>query len=41
MSNLFELSDQFKELSERDDLDPTLLKDTLDAIDTTWNEKSK
>lgn len=39
MSNLFELSDQFKELSERDDLDPTLLKDTLDAIDTTWNEK--
>lgn len=32
MSNLFELNDQFRELSQRDDLDPTVLTDTLDAI---------
>ena len=32
MSNLFQLNDQFKELSQRDDLDPTVLTDTLDAI---------
>ena len=30
--NLFELNDNYKELASRDDLDPTLLKDTLDAI---------
>ena len=39
MSNLFELNDQFRELSQRDDLDPTVMKDTLDAIDDTWSEK--
>lgn len=32
MSNLFQLNDQFKELSQREDLDPTVLTDTLDAI---------
>lgn len=32
MSSLFELNDQFRELSQRDDLDPTVLTDTLDAI---------
>ena len=32
MSNLFQLNDQFRELSQRDDLDPTVLTDTLDAI---------
>lgn len=30
--NLFELNDNYKELASRDDLDPTILKDTLDAI---------
>lgn len=39
MSNLFQLNDQFRELSARDDLDPTILKDTLDAIDDTRKEK--
>lgn len=39
MSNLFELNDQFRELSQRDDLDPTVLADTLDAIDDTRSEK--
>lgn len=39
MSNLFELNDEFRELSQRDDLDPTVLKDTLDAIDDTRKEK--
>lgn len=39
MSNLFQLNDQFKELSQRDDLDPTVLADTLDAIDDTRKEK--
>lgn len=39
MSNLFQLNDDFRELSQRDDLDPTVLKDTLDAIDDTRKEK--
>lgn len=39
MSNLFELNDQFRELSQRDDLDPTILADTLDAIEDTWTDK--
>lgn len=30
--NLFELNDNYKKLANRDDLDPTILKDTLDAI---------
>lgn len=30
--NLFELNDNYKTLVNRDDLDPTILKDTLDAI---------
>ena len=39
MSNLFELNDQFRELSQRDDLDPTILSDTIDAIEDTWTDK--
>lgn len=39
MSNLFELNEQFEELSMRDDLDPTVLKDTLDAIDDDRKDK--
>ncbi|WP_242362299.1 siphovirus Gp157 family protein [Limosilactobacillus antri] len=30
--NLFELNDNYKQIADRDDLDPTVLKDTLDAI---------
>lgn len=30
--NLFELNDIYKQIADRDDLDPTVLKDTLDAI---------
>lgn len=30
--NLFELNDNYKILANRDDLDPTILKDTLDTI---------
>lgn len=49
--NLFELNDNYKELASRDDLDPTLLKDTLDAIQddrkskldnlATWTDQLK
>lgn len=39
MSNLFQLNDQFRKLSQRDDLDPTILADTLDAIKDTWTDK--
>ena len=38
MSNLFELNDQFRELSQRDDLDPTVMKDTLDAIEDSRDQ---
>lgn len=33
MANLFELNDRYKQLANRDDLDPQALVDTLDAID--------
>lgn len=33
MANLFQLNDQYKTLASRDDLDPQVLVDTLDAID--------
>lgn len=39
MSSLFELNDQFRELSQRDDLDPTVMKDTLDAIEDSRDQK--
>ena len=32
MANLFDLNDQYKTLASRDDLDPQVLVDTLDAI---------
>lgn len=32
MANLFQLNDQYKALSQRDDLDPQVLVNTLDAI---------
>lgn len=33
MANLFQLNDQYQALSQRNDLDPQVLIDTLDAID--------
>ena len=38
--NLFQLGQQYEELAQREDLDPTLLADTLDSIDDTWTEKA-
>lgn len=38
--NLFELNEQYQQLADRDDLDPTVLVDTLDSIDDAWNEKA-
>lgn len=37
--NLFELGQQYQKLADREDLDPTVLADTLDSIDDTWTEK--
>lgn len=37
--NLFELGQQYQALADRDDLDPTVLADTLDSIEDTWNGK--
>ncbi len=37
--NLFELNDQYRELANRNDLDPTVLKDTLDSINDTRKDK--
>ena len=38
--NLFELNEQYQQLADRDDLDPTVLADTLDSIEDTWNSKA-
>ena len=38
--NLFQLGQQYEELAQRGDLDPTLLADTLDSIDDTWSDKA-
>ncbi|BAG26798.1 siphovirus Gp157 family protein [Limosilactobacillus fermentum] len=37
---LYELSDKYKELSEREDLDPEVLHDTLDAINDAIEDKA-
>lgn len=37
---LYELSDKYKELSEREDLDPEVLHDTLDAINDVIEDKA-
>jgi DNA integrity scanning protein DisA with diadenylate cyclase activity len=37
--NLFELTDKYRELANRDDLDPEMIKDTLDSIEDTFNSK--
>ncbi|MFT9052072.1 siphovirus Gp157 family protein [Liquorilactobacillus nagelii] len=38
--NLFELTDKYTELANRDDLDPEMIKDTLDSIEDTFNSKA-
>lgn len=38
--NLFELGQQYQELADREDLDPTVLADTLDSIEDTWSDKA-
>ena len=38
--NLFQLGQQYQKLADREDLDPTLLADTLDSIDDTWSDKA-
>ena len=37
--NLFELNEQYQQLADRDDLDPTVLVDTLDSNNDAWNDK--
>ena len=37
---LYELADKYKELSEREDLDPEALHDTLDAINDALEDKA-
>lgn len=37
---LYELADKYKELSEREDLDPEVLQDTLDAINDALEDKA-
>lgn len=49
--NLFELNEKYRELEQRDDLEPEMIKDTLDSISdsrevkldniATWIEKNK
>lgn len=49
--NLFELNQAYRDLEERDDLDPEMLADTLDSINdtreikldniATWIDKNK
>ena len=38
--NLFELGQRYQALADREDLDPTVLADTLDSIDDTWSDKA-
>jgi hypothetical protein len=38
--NLFQLGQQYQALADREDLDPTVLADTLDSIEDTWNGKA-
>lgn len=37
---LYELADKYKELSEREDLDPEVLQDTLDSINDAIEDKA-
>ena len=37
--NLFEFNEQYQQSADRDDLDPTVLIDTLDSINDAWNDQ--
>ncbi|RMC36007.1 hypothetical protein F5ESL0236_07590 [Lactobacillus sp. ESL0236] len=37
--NLFEINDAIKQIADRDDIDPQTLKDTLDSLELTRDEK--
>ena len=37
--NLFQLSEKYQELADNNELDPTVIADTLDSIDDAWNDK--
>lgn len=37
--NLFQLSQQYQQLADNDELDPTVVADTLDSINDAWEDK--
>ena len=37
--NLFQLSEKYQELADNNELDPTVIADTLGSIDDAWNDK--
>lgn len=37
--NLFQLSQQYQQLADNDELDPTVIADTLDSINDAWEGK--
>ena len=37
--NLFELNEQYQQLADNDELDPTVIADTLDSINDAWEDK--
>ncbi|OTA43201.1 hypothetical protein BHL83_07510 [Limosilactobacillus reuteri] len=37
--NLFQLSQQYQQLADNDELDPTVIADTLDSINDAWEDK--
>ena len=37
--NLFQLSQQYQPLADNDELDPTVIADTLDSINDAWEDK--
>ncbi|OYS78981.1 hypothetical protein CBG04_07815 [Limosilactobacillus reuteri] len=37
--NLFQLSQQYQQLADNDELDPTVIADTLDSINDVWEDK--
>lgn len=37
--NLFQLSEKYQELADNNELDPTVIADTLDSINDAWNDK--
>lgn len=37
--NLFQLSQQYQQLADNDELDPTVIADTLESINDAWEDK--